>query len=541
MAQERRIIAGYEILDQIGAGGNGTVHRARQLSLGREIALKLVAPRQHADRHAAARFLREARLAAAINHPHVVSIIDVGEVGDELYLAMELIDGGDLQRLTQRSGGRLDEARALAIIGDACSGLAALHQAGLLHRDIKPANILLTRDGRAKLADLGLARPVAIDGDQLTSAGLTVGTPAYLSPEQAEGMGEIDIRSDIYALGATLYAITTGATPYKGGSAFVVIARILTEPPPDPRAENPGLSDGLVALLARAMAKDRRERFATPDEMLRAIRALQRRAGGDGVLPEHVVGQGPVAAATQRTLATPRRSNDGGAGYAPTVMVGTTRRRTARISVFVAVAITLIAGAAWWRVAGSPQRSTTTPVGLAAPTTTGTPSTPAPVASAAPAAPTTTAGSPAPRQRQPHYLIGPGAEWRTLAGSVEAPTTWREVGFPVAAWPKANSPLMVESHIRIRRDFNFNDPAKAMRLVLRARGAVDLVAWVNGVEAGALQTDATAQAQGPDAPWSEVTLAKIPLQRVGNVLALELRPRGGSASVNVDVELEAAY
>ncbi|MCO5165739.1 MAG: serine/threonine protein kinase [Planctomycetes bacterium] len=262
----------FELLEELGRGGMGVVYRARQRSLGREVALKVLSPACSADPEASARFLREARAAAAISHPNVITCYAAGEDGGRLYLAMELMRGGDAQRLAEQAGGRLPERRALEVIRDAARGLGALERAGLLHRDIKPANIFVTEDGVAKLADLGLARTRAGD-DRMTHAGTIMGTPAFMSPEQAEAADDLDIRSDVYALGASLFTLVTGRAPFDGRSALAVMSKVLQEPPPDPRALAPGLSDAAAALILRAMAKERERRFPGAAALLEALEA----------------------------------------------------------------------------------------------------------------------------------------------------------------------------------------------------------------------------------------------------------------------------
>ncbi len=269
---EPRTIAGFRLVRKLGQGGMGTVYQAVQVSLQREVALKIIAPQIAADREAAERFVREARIAAAVNHPNIIGIIDAGEDGGQLFMALELISGGDAGQLAARFDGVLPEARALEIIADCCRGLQALYEARLIHRDIKPANIFITSEGVAKLADLGLARSEGGD-DRLTVSGFAVGTPAFMSPEQANGETAIDIRSDIYALGATLFALATGHQPFTGKGPFAIAAKVLTQPAPDPRSLNPALSPDTAAVILRAMAKRPELRFQTPNELRQALEA----------------------------------------------------------------------------------------------------------------------------------------------------------------------------------------------------------------------------------------------------------------------------
>jgi serine/threonine protein kinase/formylglycine-generating enzyme required for sulfatase activity len=269
-AQGPRIIGGFQLIKQIGQGGMATVYLARQISLGREVALKLMAPQIAANPDAADRFLREARVAAAVNHPNVISIIDVAQTDGQLYMALEMVSGGDAAQLAARFGGTLPEARALELLIDCTKGLQALYEARLVHRDLKPSNIFITSEGTAKLGDLGLAR--SEDGaDRMTATGNLVGTPAFMSPEQAGGDGTVDIRSDIYALGATLFALVTGRQPFVANNPIAVAAKALTEPAPDPRSLAPNLSAFTATLILRSMAKSATDRFQTPRELREAL------------------------------------------------------------------------------------------------------------------------------------------------------------------------------------------------------------------------------------------------------------------------------
>ncbi len=268
-----RTLGGFDLGEVIGEGGMGCVYRAVQRSLGRPVALKVISGAFAKNPEFAERFLREARAAAAINHPNVITCIDVGTAGDRLYMALELVTGGDAAQLAKRCGGHLPEHRAVEIAADAARGLCAIARAGLIHRDIKPSNIFICDDGAAKLADLGLARTSAGD-DRMTVTGRAMGTPAFMSPEQARGAADIDIRSDIYALSATLYALATGHAPFEGTSPWVVVAKVLNDDPEDPRRRVRGLSDGFALVVARAMAKDRAARYPTPEHLVADLERL---------------------------------------------------------------------------------------------------------------------------------------------------------------------------------------------------------------------------------------------------------------------------
>ncbi|TVR16583.1 MAG: serine/threonine protein kinase, partial [Planctomycetota bacterium] len=267
-ARAPKEIGGYRLGKKLGQGGMGAVYRATQISMGREVAVKLIAPGKAGGKAAAERFMREARAAGKVNHPHVITVYDVGQVGGTLYLAMELVTGGDAEQAAKAAGGRLPERHALEIIRDAARGLAALEEAGLMHRDIKPANIFIAKDGSAKLADLGLAR--SADGDdRMTQTGATMGTPAYMSPEQANGAEDIDIRTDIYALGATLYALICGESPYRGNSPWAVVAAVIRDPFPDPAEQ--GCSSAVAELILRCCAKNPKQRIASAAQLVEQI------------------------------------------------------------------------------------------------------------------------------------------------------------------------------------------------------------------------------------------------------------------------------
>lgn len=264
-------IGGLSIIRVIGRGGMATVYLAEDAANKRQVAVKLMHPAVAAHPDAVSRFLREAHVLSTIHHPHVVGVYGSGRHGAQPYLVLELVAGGDAGQLVNRSGGRLDELRALSIIADGCLGLDALHRARLLHRDIKPSNLLITDDGRAKLGDFGLAR-TQDDSDRLTTTGLTVGTPTYMSPEQAGGERTLDVRSDLYALGATLFALVTGQPPFSGKSPVGIAAKVLRDPFPDPKKIQPALSATVCRIITRATSRRPDDRYQTPAEMATAVR-----------------------------------------------------------------------------------------------------------------------------------------------------------------------------------------------------------------------------------------------------------------------------
>ena len=228
-------IAGFEILEELGRGGMGVVYKARQINLGRLVALKMVRPGARAD--VLARFHKEAQTVASLQHPNIIQLHEVGQSDGLPYFALEFIDGGSL---AQQIGGRPQAiTQAASTIRTLARAIHAAHLQGIVHRDLKPANILLTADGRLKIADFGLARRLADDSDQ-TRPGTIIGTPNYMAPEQARGQAhEAGPHVDQHALGAILYELLTGRPPFQGVTLFGTVERVLTLEPVPPRRLQP--------------------------------------------------------------------------------------------------------------------------------------------------------------------------------------------------------------------------------------------------------------------------------------------------------------
>jgi len=270
-------IGKYSIARRLGRGGMGEVWLGRNPDLDIPVAIKTLAPHLVDDDPSfVERFVLEARTAARLNHPHIVRIFDAGSDDGVHYLVMEYVEGGSLRELLATTG-PLPVGRALSIAAQVARGLEAAARLGIIHRDIKPDNILLDADGTPKLADLGLAKLLGpSDGASLTHTGTSVGTPGYISPEQAQDSKSVDARADLYSLGATLYHMLTGEPPYSGSSAFAVMMKHVQEPIPDPRARNPGLPEPVVELLVRLLAKAPRDRPQTAAELARCLEELAR-------------------------------------------------------------------------------------------------------------------------------------------------------------------------------------------------------------------------------------------------------------------------
>ena len=242
-------LPGYDIESVLGEGGMGVVFLARERALDRRVAIKFMT--EH-DRSAGERFLREARLAATIEHPHVVRIYGYGESSGRPYIAMQYIEGETLARRIQRRGA-LPIEQALRITRQTAEALRAAWEKNVVHRDVKPSNILLDPRGQAHLADFGLAKPFFGGDSSITATGSFVGTPYYISPEQAEG-NPVDFRGDIYSLGIILYEMLTGERPFEGNTPVAIVAKHLHEPLPSPRRLRPEIPREVDALLVEAAA-----------------------------------------------------------------------------------------------------------------------------------------------------------------------------------------------------------------------------------------------------------------------------------------------
>jgi serine/threonine protein kinase len=272
-------ITGYRFVNKIGQGSMGAIYKAVQLSMDRPVAVKILSPRYARNARFVERFFREARAVAKLNHPNIIQGIDVGEVEGIHYFVMEYVDGRTVGDLIRR-GGSIDEKRALYIILQVSRALSHAWKNGLLHRDLKPDNIMIARDGVAKLCDLGLAKNLGLGLDPLvTNPGASVGTPHYIAPEQVRGDQSIDLRADIYGLGASFYHMVVGDVPFAADSVSVVLTKHLTEMPPPPRSRNSLVSPQVDAAILRMMSKDRDKRPQDAEELIRMLDAIPRDAG----------------------------------------------------------------------------------------------------------------------------------------------------------------------------------------------------------------------------------------------------------------------
>jgi serine/threonine protein kinase len=282
----------YKIIKETGRGGMATVHQAYDRRLERVVALKMPLPEYARDRTFVQRFLREARTAAKLDHPNIVTVFDVGEEDGIPYFTMQYVDQ-TLQDWVQKRG-MLAPSEVIRIVGQVASALDYAHERGYVHRDVKPSNVLVTEDGQAVLTDFGIAK--AADSISLTRTGELVGSPSYMSPEQIEGR-DVDYRSDIYSLGVVCYEMLTGRPPFTGPTAAVLHAHVYETPRPL-QDMNPQVPAAAARVVAKALAKKRDDRYASAGQMASALNLALTRGrsaepppppGRRPAIPKHVM------------------------------------------------------------------------------------------------------------------------------------------------------------------------------------------------------------------------------------------------------------
>jgi serine/threonine protein kinase len=262
----------YEIIEEVGKGGMGRVYKAFDKKIKENIALKLLKPEIASESRTIDRFRNELKFARKIAHPHVCRMYDLGEVGQMHFITMEYVSGEDLKSFIRRAG-HLTEPKALSIAEQIAEGLAEAHRLGVLHRDLKPQNVMIDRDGNAKIMDFGIARSLYAAG--FTGSGIMVGTPEYMSPEQAEA-SEVDQRSDLYSLGIIIYEMVTGRVPFTGETPLSVALKQKVETPRDPRELNSMISEGLSGLILKCLEKDKDKRYQSAAELRADLDRIER-------------------------------------------------------------------------------------------------------------------------------------------------------------------------------------------------------------------------------------------------------------------------
>jgi serine/threonine-protein kinase len=337
-----RQLGDYRILRRLGRGGMAEVYLAEQLSLRRQVALKVLRKNLASDDKYVKRFHAEAQSAASLVHANIVQIHEVGCVEGVHYIAQEYVQGCNLREYLARDG-LPDLKLAVKVL---CSVAAALHRAaerGIVHRDIKPENIMLAKSGEVKVADFGLARRTQEDALNLTQVGQTMGTPLYMSPEQVEGK-PLDPRSDIYSLGVTSYHMLTGHPPFRGDTALIVAVQHLKSQPERVENKRPDLPPNLCRIVHKMLAKEPGSRYASARDLLRELRGLRAEFDGDGALD----GEDDVLDAADLALAGPSRAAHRLDVLSKTSMLQRTRRRRVWLWVVAAVAAFTVGGAAAW-------------------------------------------------------------------------------------------------------------------------------------------------------------------------------------------------
>lgn len=386
-----RTLGHFRIDAKLGEGGMGIVYRATDETLRREVALKVLPESLAADPERRGRFLREARAAAAVTHNNIATVHEVGEAGGHVFIAMELVEG---QTLRDRMAPGLPRVDAMRFAREIARGLARAHEKGIVHRDLKPENVMITPDGDVKILDFGLAKVLDTEpsaasasptGLQATAEGRVMGTPAYMSPEQAEGRAAVDARSDVFSFGVMLYEMLSGTRPFQGSSSVEILYAVLHREPEPLGAVCAGVPESTARLVAGCLEKERDKRFASARELLAPLEAgaspeSPDATSGQAAPPERVstvsglgTAFGPTMAGDAVRPATPPRHAEGEplSALAPTdPPIGSgaegQRARQGRMVSIVAGAL-LAGGLAWWGIARQPNGSPLSAVASASP------------------------------------------------------------------------------------------------------------------------------------------------------------------------------
>jgi serine/threonine-protein kinase len=398
-----RVVGNYEIVERLGEGGMGTVWRAVDVMLEREVAIKAIRPDLAAEPQIVERFRSEAKILAKVHHPAIATIYSFFRDGGELYLAMEFVRGRTLAQVLRQEGA-LAWPRAVALTAAALEGIDQVHRTGIIHRDLKPDNLMLTESGDIKVMDFGIAR--AIGASHLTRTGLMVGTLRYMSPEQLRGE-EVDHRADLYSLGVVLYEMLTGRVPFTGGSEYEAIRAQVEDPPVPPGTLVAGLPPWLDRVVLTALAKFPGQRFESAAAMADSLAAARPSPPSLADLPTHIRPAAPTPAgaaaipalASNLPLATAGNAADPATGSYRAIGLG--RSRAFLLGIAGAVLFLAVAAGVAGFLRGRPEPAAAPP-----PTTT---------TATAPAAP-------APASTKSEPAAGPGKRAAGTSASVPVPT-----------------------------------------------------------------------------------------------------------------------
>ncbi|MHC4200304.1 MAG: serine/threonine-protein kinase, partial [Planctomycetota bacterium] len=350
---EHKTLGNYEIIERVGSGSMGAVFKARQVSMDRIVALKILPPKLAENEAFVQRFLREAQSAGKLGHGNLIQVIEVGRAGQYYFYSMEFVGGPTLKQVLVDRG-PVDSATAIDYMTKIAGALAEAHRRGIVHRDVKPDNIILTDQGEPKLADLGLAKPMSGAAD-VTMGGAAIGTPHYMSPEQSRGE-EVDGRADLYALGATFFRMLTGETLFDGPTATAVMVKHSTEEPRKLREVRPDASSGLEAVLAKLLAKKPGDRYPDAEALIADLEAV-----GSGKLPKHA----RIAIDSARLGRARTRRRDIPTGRQERVAAGAEPRKAGSSATTIAAAaagfLVVLVGGILVFTGGGPESSTEKP------------------------------------------------------------------------------------------------------------------------------------------------------------------------------------